>query len=285
MNAENLSPTFTDPEVVECPFPTYRKLQDEAPIYVDPVTGHYVVTRYEDVRRILRDAQAFPSGGIFDQVREEIGGERARRIRNLYLKKGWVPGSALSQLDEPRHSAVRAIFDNAFRASRIREMDDCVRATAEKLVDAFIDRGECEVVKDFAVPMPLSIISQQMGADSRDMWRIKGWTDAFARRLGLMQTEEEEIACAEAEIEAQHYFKPLLDNLRAHPTGSLLSDIANARFKDGTQLSDNEIFAHLMADTFVGEARRRLTLCRRASCSCAATPLKPHCFTKTRNDI
>lgn len=54
--------TFFDAEVQECPYAAYRQLQDEAPVYRDPVTGFYVITRYDDLRRILLDTETFRNG-------------------------------------------------------------------------------------------------------------------------------------------------------------------------------------------------------------------------------
>lgn len=244
--------SFMDPEIQECPYPAMKQLQEEAPIYVDPVTGFFVITRYADLRAILMDPETFASGGFLDRVRDRVQMDRAERIRQLYEKKGWVPGPSLSNMDDPRHREVRAIFDQAFRASRIRDLDPLVRDTAYQLVDAFLADGHCEIVRQFAVPLPLLIIGVQMGARPGDIWKIKSWTDAWIHRLGLMQSEEEERWSAEMEIEAQHYFKEIIDELRRRPNDTLLSDIVNTPLSNGERLTYNEIFAHLMADTFVG---------------------------------
>ena len=67
-----------------------------------------------------------------------------------------------------------------------------------------------------SIPLPLTIIVKQMGADEADLWRIKAWTDAFFKRISMMLTEEEEIECVLMEIEAQHYFQPIFERLRDH---------------------------------------------------------------------
>ena len=69
-------------------------------------------------------------------------------------------------------------------------------------------------MRAFAVPLPLIAIGRQVGVPEEDMPKIKKWTDAWIRRLGLSLNEEEQVWSAELEIEAQHYFQPIIERLR-----------------------------------------------------------------------
>jgi len=89
-----------------------------------------------------------------------------------------------------------------------------VEKLSYRLIDGFINDGHCDWVRQFAVPMPLIVIIRQAGAREEDMVRIKGWTDSWVKRLGFMQTEEEQLHSVEMEIEQQHYFQPIFDRLR-----------------------------------------------------------------------
>lgn len=242
---------FFDPAVQECPYEAYEALRDEAPVYHDPVTGAYHVSRYEDLRRVLLDPETFANG--FGSQRAFVETDRARRMRQLYEEKGWLVGPTLAGRDDPEHKQMRAMFDRAFRPGVIKELDPFVEATANKLWDAFIDNGHCDWVKQFAVPLPLIVIGKQMGADEKDIWRIKAWTDAWIKRMGRMQTEEEERWSVEMEIEAQHYFQAIFDRVRNEPDGSLISELVNTEIPEwGRKLTDNELHGEMMADTFVG---------------------------------
>jgi cytochrome P450 len=145
------------------------------------------------------------------------------------------------------------MFNEAFKPKKINAMDPFVRDTAYKLIDAFVDDGYCDWVKQYAVPLPLIVIGRQMGVPEEDIWKIKAWTDAWVQRLGMMQTEEEERWSVEMEIEAQHYFQPIFERLRQQPDDTLLSDLVNRVIPEwGRTLNDNELHAEMMADTFVG---------------------------------
>ena len=239
-----------DAEIQECPYPAYDVLRSEAPVWQDPLTGFYVVTRYEDLRKILMDTEHFSNER---QDKHQVHEGRAKKIRALYEEKGWVPEPTLAGRDDPNHKQMRSMFDQAFRAGRIRELEPFVEELAYRLIDDFIDDGHCDWVKQFAVPLPLIVIGKQMGAKEKDIWRIKAWTDAWVQRLGMMQTEEEAIWSTEMEIEAQHYFQPVFERLRKEPEDTLLSDMVNTVIPEwGRTLNDNELHSEMMADTFVG---------------------------------
>ncbi len=239
---------FFDPAVNDCPYGAYEVLRDEAPVWHDPATGMFVITRYEDLRDVLVDTERFSS-----ERERGATNPRANLLRALYEEKGWVPAPTLAGRDDPGHREMRALFNHAFRPSKIKQLGPFVESLTHRLIDAFIDEGRCDWVAQFAVPLPLIVIGKQMGAREEDIWRIKAWTDAWVQRLGMMQTEEEAIWSTEMEIEAQHYFQPIFDALRAEPDDTLLSDIVNTEIPEwGRTLTDNELHAEMMADTFVG---------------------------------
>ena len=246
---------FLSTELQNCPYHAYSKLRDEAPVWKDPRTGFYVVTRFDDLRELLLNTEDFING-----MREGQGGgrgrldaERAQRMLQLYQTKGWVPAPTLAGRDDPNHKQMRAMFNEAFRPKKIDAMDPLVEQTAYKLIDAFVGDGKCDWVKQFAVPLPLIIIGRQMGVKEEDIWKIKAWTDAWVQRLGMMQTEEQERWSVEMEIEAQHYFQPIFERLRVTPDETLLSEMVNRVIPEwGRPLNDNELHAEMMADTFVG---------------------------------
>ncbi len=242
---------MADVEVLECPYPTYDVLREEAPVWQDPLSGLYFITRYDDLRDILKDKETFSNWRPTNDHANLEG--NAKLAYEMFKEKGWVPGASLAGRDDPEHKQMRAIFDHAFRASRIRELDEDVRALAEKLVDGFVGDGHCEYVRQFAVPLPLTIICQQMGAGEDDIWQIKEWTDAWIKGTGFGLSEEEVIWATEKEIEAQHYFQKIFERLREQPNNTLLSDLVNTVIPEwGRTLTDEELHAEMMQDTFVG---------------------------------
>lgn len=259
---------FFEPATNDCPYHAYESMREQAPVWKDPVTGMYTLSRYEDIRAALLDAETFTNkigngAGATEKGVKPDDPEKARQlleaaeveeqIQKLYEEKGWPVCPTLSGRDEPEHMQLRRLFDWAFRPQRVKELDPFVEALANRLFDQFIDAGRCEWVQAFAIPLPLYVIGKQMGVPDQDMPQIKAWTDAWIQRMGLMQTPEERIWSAEQEIEAQHYFQKRYEDLRVSPNDSLLSDLVNNEVKDWKRmLTDNELHSEMMADLFVG---------------------------------
>ena len=240
---------FFDSEISECPYGAYEVLREEAPVWKDPTSGIYVITRYEDIKEILIDTERFRNKRKF-RARTNT---RSEVIRKLYEEKGWVPAPTLAGRDDPEHKEMKALFSHAFRPQKIKQLDPFVENLAARLFEDFLPKGECDWVKEFAIPLPLIVIGHQMGVPEADIWQIKAWTDAWVQRLGMMQTDAEAIWSTEMEIEAQHYFQPIFERLREHPDDTLLSDLVNTEIPEwGRTLTDEELHAEMMADTFVG---------------------------------
>lgn len=245
------SVTLIDPEVQECPFPTYDLLREEAPVFQDPVTGMYVVTRYADLRKVALDYENFSNHRYSNDPDKHSPNQQL--AHQLFKEKGWVPGASLAARDDPEHKQMRSLFDEAFRPKRIREIEGEVEQLAYDLFDDFIAEGECDYVKQYAVPLPLFIICRQMGAKDEDVWKIKQWTDAWIKGGSIGLDEAGVIWATEMEIQAQHYFQKIFEKLRQQPDDTLLSDLVNNEVPGwGRPLSDEELHAEMMQDTFVG---------------------------------
>ena len=108
--------TFADPAVQRCPFEHYQKLRAEAPVYLDPGTRLYVLTRYEDVRAALMDH------GSFSNITGLVQTRTSKEATELFEKKGWLPVPTLLNNDPPGHKFFRSFVDKAFTAKRTAEL-------------------------------------------------------------------------------------------------------------------------------------------------------------------
>ena len=134
-----------DPQLQQCPYDAYKTLRDDAPVYNIPGTDMWVVSRYEHVREVLMDPQRFPSSAAESQFRASAGDiERATKVAERFAEKGWVPAPTLNGRDDPNHKQMRAMFNQAFKPSKIKEIDPQVEGLAYELIDGFLDDGHCE---------------------------------------------------------------------------------------------------------------------------------------------
>ena len=257
--------SFFDPATNDCPYDAYRQLRDETPVWLDPATGMYVLTHYEDVRAVVLDQARFTNQVVAARANHAVvpqnaqhehqlrdAAELERHLQRMYEERGWLPGRNVVNLDEPEHMEMRRLFDYAFRPAMVRQMDPFVEQLAHRLLDEFLAAGRCDWVRQFAIPLPMYVTARQVGIPEEEMPKIKRWTDAYVKRMGLTQTREERIWSAEMEIEAQHYFQPIIECLRHSPDDSLFSVLVNREVPEwGRTLTDNELHHVIMVDLFV----------------------------------
>ncbi len=247
---------LTSIEVQQCPFPAYKTLRNEAPVYKDPKTGFFIITKYEDIRNVLTDTKNFSNtlGAAGQQAEANLNSDHVEKGTQLFKEKGWVPAATLAGRDNPNHKQMRSVFDQLFGPKKIKQLEPEIEHLAYELISKFLSDGYCDWVEQFSIPFPLMIIGKQMGIkNEKDLWKIKRASSAFFQRISMMLSEEEELEAIEKEIEAQHYFQPIFEELRKHPDDTLLSELVNTEIKEwGRTLNDNELHAEMMADTFVG---------------------------------
>lgn len=252
-----LVPNISAPDEVDlldqaqarCPWPSYEILRERAPVWKDPRTGIYVISRYEDIRGVLLDTEAFrasvPAGD--DTHRPEI--------RALYEERGMLPATTMNGHDDPMHKQIRSLMDYAFRAKRVELLTPYLKDLSARLVAEFMnkERGEVDLVADYCAPLALRTMTHIMGVPEEDGPMIDAWAEAWVQRLSETMTPEEEIWSCEQEIEAQHYFQKVIDRLRENPDDSLISDMVNGVVEDwGHGLPDNQLHIEILVDMFVG---------------------------------
>lgn len=217
---------LTDPELYRSgdPFPIWRWLREHDPVRwqppIDDLTGHWVITRYDDVRAVYRDHETFSS---------------ASGILLRPTTHGADPGGGrtLALTDPPRHRQLRGIVDEAFTLRSVRAIDAEMRAVAQQVVDAALARGECDFVTDIAARLPLHVICLLMGVPTTDAERIFGLTQ---QAFGAGDPVERRIA----HLEILGYFERLVAARRAEPGDDLVSALATAEV-DGAPLSTDDV--------------------------------------------
>jgi cytochrome P450 len=158
------------------------------------------------------------------------------------MTKGFRPVPTIQTIDPPAHQRYRSLFSKAFSSRRVTLLEPDIRQIANELVDGFVNHHTVDLVSQFAVPFPLTVIARWLGLPRADLPNLKRWSDAAAAPLGGMLDHDQEIECARSELEAQQYFAGKLDERRREPRDDILTELCYARFEGGEPLNNPEIY-------------------------------------------
>jgi len=219
------------PELLKQPWGLNRRLRNDAPIFQDPGSGIFFVSRYEDVVKMAMDPATF-SSKMLAPTRAMSASEDSEL--KAILAKGYPQVATMLTQDPPLQRRYRKFVDGAFSPASLRALEPFIESTANALIDDFIVAGRCEFLSAFGVPLPLRVIVSQLGAPMEDLALFRKWTEAFIGNLSQQLDAEGIRAAARDMVEFQHYFADRIAERRAEPQDDILSKIVNASF-DGEQ--------------------------------------------------
>ncbi|CAN5427665.1 cytochrome P450 [soil metagenome] len=244
-------------DAIRCPYPIFAAQREEAPVAFNETLGAWVVTRYDDVRAVLRDTDRFSSsmptgpqqvGSVLAESMATLAAdpEMAEVFEAVMGRRGRA--AVLLNADPPEHRRQRVLVNSAFRPQQIRSLEPKMIEVAERLLDQFAvgnEQRDVEFVSAFAVGLPMKLIAHALGVDDEDLTTFKRWSDDVVMPVGnhspsVEQTRDYLVSSKEF----AEYFGEKLADRRANPTGDVISDVANAEL-DGEMLSEAEMLGML----------------------------------------
>jgi cytochrome P450 len=227
------------PEVQEDWYPTYDLLRSQAPVWRLPGTNTFFLTRFDDVSYVLRRTDLFLRG---PGKSTPVGNRPTRSASaSVYEERGWPPIAPLA-VNPPEHRRYRELVDPFFSAQGSERHRDLITSIAHELIDEVAACGQAEYVADFALPLPVRVITVLLGFRQEDIPQLKAWSEAWVLPFRGPLTEEEEVWVAEQRVDFQHHIHRTIQEKRSSPDDSVISFLANqARFAGERPLTDGEI--------------------------------------------
>ena len=230
---------FLSPETISCPFRANKVLRDQQPVYLVPGTNIYYISTHSLVREALKRTDDFSSRFMSDFEGDVAADQEIQAI--IRNGRGWPERDALLTNDPPQHARFRSLVSAAFSKKRVDLLSPRISLIANQLIDRFIDNGQCEFVKDFAIPMPLKVIAELLAFEDDQLDLLRSWSNAFADRLSGMASRERLIECTHTILEYQHHMSEKIEGYRIAAEDNLVSDLVHARIGGERGLDMSEL--------------------------------------------
>jgi cytochrome P450 len=204
-----------DVELNADPYPMFRRLREEQPLYYNAQHDFYAISRFTDVNKALVDHETFSSarGAILELIRSGME----------------MPSGMLIFEDPPVHDIHRKLLARMFTPRKINELEDKIREFCALSLDPIIGTGRFDFVKDLGAQMPMRVIGMLLGIPEQDQEAIRDHSNE------TMRTEAgKPMAVASEGFDSGEMFAAYIDWRKDHPSDDIMTELLNVEFEDET---------------------------------------------------
>jgi cytochrome P450 len=223
----------------EDPYPYYKRLRDQAPLYHNEELGFWALSRHQDVLHGFRNSTTLSNrdGVSLDPISR---GPHASKTMSFLA------------MDDPAHLRLRTLVSKGFTPRRIRELESRVTELAVQHIDTMLQMADGETVDyvaEFAGKLPMDVISELMGVPVEDRDRIRALADGVMHREdGVNDVPRSAI---EASINLMVYYQEMIAECRKKPADDLTTALLEAEI-DGDRLTDEEVLGFMFLMVIAG---------------------------------
>ena len=226
-------------EVQQDPYPWFKRLRDEAPVYRIPALNAYGLFRYEDCKHTFLHPETYSARDFITQAFGDLDP---------------VPETkSLIAMDPPEHTPLRKLAGQAFSPTVTRGLEPRIRVIVGALLDEIMARGtRFDFVADFAAYVPVSVTAELLGVDRSQRENFKIWTADLlnaANRASLSPADVERIRVSVAELRA--YLQKTIEQRRLAPGDDFISQLVKAE-EGGDVLSSIQVLSIAVLTHFGG---------------------------------
>jgi cytochrome P450 len=216
------------------PYPFYARLRAEAPVWRTTLRDKrtaWMVTRYEDVAGVLKDDRIAK-----DPLNAQDPEQRAR--------EPWVPGFLkplernMLDVDDPDHRRLRTLVSKAFTPRLIERLRQRIERICRELLDEMERNGKTELVRDYALPLPATVIAELLGIPASDHRKFHRWSN----RIVSISSGRDVWKALPAALSFLRYLRKMAERRRSQPEDDLMSALVQAE-EAGDKLSQDELLA------------------------------------------
>jgi cytochrome P450 len=215
VTSTSLTNVYYDPydaEINADPYPVFRRLREEAPLYYNPEHDFYAVSRFADVERGLTDKDTFSSarGSVLEMIKANFA----------------MPSGVFIFEDPPLHTIHRRLMNGVFTPKKMGAIEPQVRDYCSRTLDQLVGSGGFDFVRDLGAQLPMRVIGMLLGFPESEQERVRDYVDAN------MRTEEGKPKEDAGATLRGDFFGDYLDWRAANPSDDLMTDLLRAEFTD-----------------------------------------------------
>ncbi|MED1569193.1 cytochrome P450 [Bacillus paramycoides] len=234
----------------ENPFPIFTQMRTMGSVISIPfpIGGTerpaWIVTRMEEAMQVLKDHTRFTVDGSSIDGNIDI----RQNVADPSAPPTFFTGKSMLSVDEPDHRRLRRLVSKAFTPKYMEGLRPRVQEIADELLDRVQEKGEMDLVRDYAYPLPINVISDMLGVPQADHEQIHAWSEAIAQGLGLGRKEPG----VRGQLHAfGEYIGQLVADKRKNPADDLISQLISIE-EEGDRLSETELLSMISLLIFAG---------------------------------
>jgi cytochrome P450 len=230
-----------DPDFIADPYPVLNALREATPIFRNPNTGQWMLTRFSDVAETLRDRRL---GRAFEHLysNEQFGrSEPDPRWASFHQHESW----SLLCLEPPDHTRLRRLIAKVFTPRAVAALRPSIEDLSRELLGVCAEKGTFDLLADYAQPYSVAVICSMLGVPRADTQQLLAWSHDIVKMYELSTTDEIRARANTAAGEYIAYTRQLIAEKRKRPDGLLLSELVRVE-DEGDVLTEDEIVSTTM---------------------------------------
>lgn len=234
-------------------FPLFAQLRSKGPVVrvPFPIGGKnleaWMVVRMDEIVKVLKDHEHFTvdptSINGKSVIRDNLAGETEQSSSSTFFT-----AKSMLFVDNPDHQRLRSLVSKSFTPKFMESLRPRVQEIADELLDAVQDKGQMDLVEDYAYPLPINVISEMLGVPKSDAPKIHVWSEALSRGIGLSKPSPEVVESMRA---LGDYTAQLVAEKRQNPAEDLISQLIKNENNDD-RLSEEELISMITLLIFAG---------------------------------
>lgn len=236
----------SNPDIRRNPYPIYEHIRTREPVHYNPILQAWMVFGYEQAQAMLKNGNA--SSRRAQLLQHKVPPE----VRDATKTFTQTANDMLLFMDPPEHRRKRQLTAKPFSLRMVRRLEPAIRKQLDDLLQKIPAKGQFDMVRDIAIPLPLGVIGSLLGVPEGDRHHLKACIDALSLMVNHPKPTAEAVTRGNQALEeVHHYFRDLIAARRHNPQSDLISDWIKVE-EEGDLLSEQEVFVNSCLLMFAG---------------------------------